>query len=198
MIVEAIRVIARRHHLASSRSVPRASRLMTSWISSRVQEFLDPGVNRRHSHLPDVVAPPSERGTSGRWGLRTPPNSEDIPATWAPQVGRVPWLGDEVPFRRWQQTPDAERASVRRILRRLHPSRPAGRPPAGHTGRWAGDGKANDPNKPGPIVSPAERRAAMSSLDATETKWSKGGLAIAASSGPSSSSTWPPITPPRR
>ena len=55
------------------------------------------------------------------------------------------------------------------------PTRPAPRPAAG-----AGGGTGDGPTPPGPIVSPADRRAAMTSLDATETKWSKAGLAIAA------------------
>jgi len=42
----------------------------------------------------------------------------------------------------------------------------------------AGAGAAGE--SPTPIESPAGRRAAMTSLDATETKWSKAGLAIAA------------------
>ena len=50
------------------------------------------------------------------------------------------------------------------------PARPAGT--AGAAGAARED--------PKPISSPAERRAAMSSLDATETKWSKAGLPIAA------------------
>jgi hypothetical protein len=49
-------------------------------------------------------------------------------------------------------------------------------PPA----RQAAAGSGGTPAPPVPIASPAERRAAMSSLDATETKWSKAGLAIAA------------------
>ena len=42
----------------------------------------------------------------------------------------------------------------------------------------AGSGAAGEASTP--IESPAGRRAAMTSLDATETKWSKAGLAIAA------------------
>ena len=52
------------------------------------------------------------------------------------------------------------------------PTRPAAAP----TG--TGDGGAGE--GPRPIANPAERRAAMTSLDAMETKWAKGGLAIAA------------------
>jgi hypothetical protein len=54
------------------------------------------------------------------------------------------------------------------------PARPAPQPAAA-----AGGGPGKDPTPPAPIVSPAQRRAAMSSLDATETKWAKAGLAIA-------------------
>jgi hypothetical protein len=50
------------------------------------------------------------------------------------------------------------------------------RPPAATTAP-AGNGTGA---APGPIVNPADRRAAMTRLDATETKWSKAGLAIAA------------------
>jgi hypothetical protein len=54
--------------------------------------------------------------------------------------------------------------------------------PTTTTGGGTGGGTGNEPNPPGsgPIVSPADRRAAMTSLDATEIKWSKGGLGIAA------------------
>ena len=55
------------------------------------------------------------------------------------------------------------------------PARPAPQPAAAPGKRSGGD-----PTPPGPIVNPAQRRAAMSSLDATETKWAKAGLAIAA------------------
>lgn len=53
------------------------------------------------------------------------------------------------------------------------PSRPASRAAVGP----AADGSGGDPNE---VLSPEDRRAAMTSLDATEIKWSKAGLAIAA------------------
>jgi hypothetical protein len=56
--------------------------------------------------------------------------------------------------------------------RPTRPTRPT-QAPAGA----AGGGTGQDPN---PIASPADRRAAMTSLDATEKKWSKAGLAVAA------------------
>jgi hypothetical protein len=59
------------------------------------------------------------------------------------------------------------------FARPTRPTAAAGAAPA----TPAGGGAGGDPT---PIVSPAERRAAMTSLDATETKWSKAGLAIAA------------------
>jgi hypothetical protein len=58
------------------------------------------------------------------------------------------------------------------------PTRPTLRPAAGSAG--SGGETGGDPKPPAPITSPAERRAAMTKLDATETKWSKAGLAIAA------------------
>jgi hypothetical protein len=61
------------------------------------------------------------------------------------------------------------------FTRPARPARPAAQPASA-----AGNGTGKDPGKPGPIVSPADRRAAMTSLDATEIKWSKGGLGIAA------------------
>jgi hypothetical protein len=59
------------------------------------------------------------------------------------------------------------------------PTRPTMRPAAG-TGGEAGGGTGGDAKGATPIASPAERRAAMTKLDATETKWSKAALAIAA------------------
>ena len=59
------------------------------------------------------------------------------------------------------------------------PTRPTMRPPAG-TGGGTGGEAGGDAKGPQPIASPAERRAAMTKLDASETKWSKAGLAIAA------------------
>jgi hypothetical protein len=61
------------------------------------------------------------------------------------------------------------------FTRPTRPTRPTMRPAAGTGGEAGGDAKG-----PTPIASPAERRAAMTKLDASETKWSKAGLAIAA------------------
>jgi hypothetical protein len=58
------------------------------------------------------------------------------------------------------------------------PTRPTLRPAAATGGEAGGD-----PKPATPIASPAERRAAMTSLDATETKWSKAGLVLAAGIG---------------
>ena len=59
------------------------------------------------------------------------------------------------------------------------PTRPTMRPAAA-TGGGTGGETGGDAKPPTPIASPSERRAAMTKLDATETKWSKAGLAIAA------------------
>jgi hypothetical protein len=39
---------------------------------------------------------------------------------------------------------------------------------------------ASDPSEPDEVLSPSERRAAMSTIDATEIKWSKAGLVLSA------------------
>jgi hypothetical protein len=58
------------------------------------------------------------------------------------------------------------------------PTRPTLRPAAG-SGAGSGGGTGGDAKGPTPIASPAERRAAMTRLDASEAKWSKAALAIA-------------------
>src|ERR1700677_4490958 len=127
---------------------------MTSWISSRCRSSSTRG---------------STAGMATSRGRRRKP--EDNPATWAPQVGQVPWLRDEVPLRRWRDAPHAERAPLGHILRRVHPADPADaatgrrvrrrvRPPAARARRGGrGRGRGGGPPPPPPPPDPPPPRA---------------------------------------
>ena len=105
VIIEAIGVIARGHHLRIEAVRATGQPLDDIVDLFPVQELLDPGVNRRHSHLHGPSCLASRTGRAGRPGASGPPGTpdpgkpENNPATWAPQVGQVPWPQHEVPFR---------------------------------------------------------------------------------------------------
>ena len=181
MIVEPIRVITRRHHLCIQ-AVRATSQPLDDIVDLfAVQELLDPGVDRRHSHLHGPSCLASLNGRAGRPGASGMPGAPD-PGT--PRITRR--LG----CHRWAGYPGREMKSLfddgdkpPTLSERLSGmfsgafARPPDRPPASG---WSGRRDGPRPAPPGPIVNPADRRAAMTSLDATETKWSKAGLAIAA------------------